>query len=101
MNKKSKRFEDQTVAIWPEILDDLHIESIPSEYVKEIKVTFKTGREWLVEIDPSHHPDLDMLIEELYQEYDDVIETINFNIDIEQIKEDIEKRTRTFLKKRK
>lgn len=101
MKNKHKQFEDHTVQSWPEILDDLHIESIPTDYVKQIKVTFVDGKVWLIDVDQYNHNDLDLAIEDLYQEYEDVIETINFNIDIEKIKADIEKRTTIFLKKRK
>lgn len=103
MKNKHKQFEDQTVQSWPEILNDLHIESIPTDYVKQIKVTFVDGKVWLIDVNESYnnHADLDLAIEELYQQYEDVIETINFNVDIEKIKADIEKRTTIFLKKRK
>ena len=100
---KHKQFEDHTVQSWPEILNDLHIESIPTDYVKQIKVTFVDGKVWLIDVNESYnnHADLDLAIEELYQQYEDIIETINFNVDIEKIKADIEKRTTIFLKKRK
>lgn len=103
MKNRHKQFEDQTVQSWPEILNDLHIESIPTDYVKQIKVTFVDGKVWLIDVKENYknHSDLDLAMEELYQEYEDVIETINFNIDIEKIKADIEKRTTIFLKKRK
>ena len=103
MKNKHKQFEDHTVQSWPEILDDLHIESIPTDYVKQIKVTFIDGKVWLIDVNESYsnYDDLDLALEELYAQHEDVIETINFNIDIEKIKADIEKRTTIFLKKRK
>jgi hypothetical protein len=103
VKNKHKQFEDHTVQSWPEILDDLHIESIPTDYVKQIKVTFIDGKVWLIDVNESYsnYDDLDLALEELYAQHEDVIETINFNIDIEKIKADIEKRTTIFLKKRK
>ena len=98
---KSKRFEEQTIQTWPEILGDIRIESIPSDYVRQIKVNFSDGREWLIDMTENHHADVDEILSNLYAEYDSVIESINFNIDIKKIKADIEKRTSVFLKKRK
>ena len=81
VKNKHKQFEDHTVQSWPEILDDLHIESIPTDYVKQIKVTFIDGKVWLIDVNESYsnYDDLDLALEELYAQHEDVIETINFN----------------------
>ena len=39
-----KRLPKEVVAHWPEIFSDLHVESIPVEYLLSIKVTFKDGK---------------------------------------------------------
>lgn len=102
MKNKHKQFEDHTVQSWPEILDDLHIESIPTDYVKQIKVTFIDGKVWLIDVNQYSNPDdLEQAMEDLYEEYEDSIESLNFNVDMDKIKADIEKRTTIFLKKRK
>ncbi len=102
MKNKHKQFEDHTVQSWPEILDDLHIESIPTDYVKQIKVTFIDGKVWLIDVNQySNSDDLEQAMEDLYEEYEDSIESLNFNVDMDKIKADIEKRTTIFLKKRK
>lgn len=98
---KSKKFEEKTIQTWPEILQDIRIESIPSNYVRQIKVNFSDGREWLIDMAENHHADVDDIMDNLYAEYENVIDSINFNVDIEKIKADIEKRTTVFLKKRK
>lgn len=102
MKNKHKQFEDHTVQSWPEILDDLHIESIPTDYVKQIKVTFIDGKVWLIDVNQySNSDDLEQAMEDLYEEYEDSIESLNFNVDMDKIKADIKKRTTIFLKKRK
>jgi hypothetical protein len=102
VKNKHKQFEDHTVQSWPEILDDLHIESIPTDYVKQIKVTFIDGKVWLIDVNQySNSDDLEQAMEDLYEEYEDSIESLNFNVDMDKIKADIEKRTTIFLKKRK
>jgi len=102
VKNKHKQFEDHTVQSWPEILDDLHIESIPTDYVKQIKVTFIDGKVWLIDVNQySNSDDLEQAMEDLYEEYEDSIESLNFNVDMDKIKADIKKRTTIFLKKRK
>lgn len=98
---KQKKFEDDTIKLWPEILKDIEIESIPSDYVVQIKVNFTDGREWIIDMSDNEIPDVNKVIEDLQSEYGKVISSINFNVDIDKIKKDIEKRTTVFLKKRK
>lgn len=98
---KQKKFEDETIKLWPEILQDIEIESIPSDYVVQIKVNFSDGREWIIDMSDNEIPDVNKVIEDLQSEYGKVISSINFNVDIDKIKKDIEKRTTVFLKKRK
>lgn len=98
---KKKRFEDSTIESWPDVLKDIRIESIPTDYIEHIKINFIDGREWIIDVNDNPDADYDAAIEELYQEYSNSIKTINFNINIEKIKKDIEKRTNIFLKKRK
>ena len=98
---KQKKFEDDTIKLWPEILKDIEIESIPSDYVVQIKVNFADGREWIIDMSDNEIPDVNKVIEDLQSEYGKVISSINFNVDIDKIKKDIEKRTTVFLKKRK
>ena len=98
---KQKKFEDDTIKLWPEILQDIEIESIPSDYVVQIKVNFSYGREWIIDMSDNEIPDVNKVIEDLQSEYGKVISSINFNVDIDKIKKDIEKRTTVFLKKRK
>lgn len=100
MLNKKKRFEEETIKSWPDILKDIRIESIPTDYIKHIKINFVDGREWLIDVEENPKADFNKAIDELYQEYSDSIASINFNIDIQKIKKDIEKRTTVFLKKR-
>jgi len=40
-------------------------------------------------------------MEDLMDEYEDVLQSVNFVVDIERVKKDITKRTKIFMKKRK
>lgn len=101
MRSKKKKFEDDTIESWPDVLKDIRIESIPTEYIEHIKILFIDGREWIIDTNDNADADYNTAIEDLYAEYSESIKTINFNINIQKIKRDIEKRTNIFLKKRK
>jgi len=93
------------VAHWPEIFSDLHVESIPVEYLLSIKVTFKDGKNWEIRLKNNRqkmtNKELEKQITELFKTYGDAIKNVDFRLDTNKVKADITKRTKTFLKKRK
>lgn len=44
---------------------------------------------------------LEDVLEELFEEYNDAIEHIDFRLDTERLKSDVQRRTRSFMKKGK
>lgn len=93
------------VDVWPEILKDVDIQVIPIEYLDSVRLYFTDGKIWDIDIKktmkdkPTHR--LEEIIEDLIAEYNDVIENVDFRLDTVKVKEDIQKRTRLFMKKRK
>ena len=100
-----KRLPKEVVAHWPEIFPDLHVESIPVEYLLSIKVTFKDGKNWEIRLKNNRqkmtNKELEKQITELFKTYGDAIKNVDFRLDTNKVKADITKRTKTFLKKRK
>ena len=100
-----KRLPKEVVAHWPEIFSDLHVESIPVEYLLSIKVTFKDGKNWEIRLKNNRqkmtNKELEKQITELFKTYGDAIKNVDFRPDTNKVKADITKRTKTFLKKRK
>ena len=100
-----KRLPKEVVAHWPEIFSDLHVESIPVEYLLSIKVTFKDGKNWEIRLKNNRkkmtNKELEKQITELFKTYGDSIKIVDFRVDTNKVKADITKRTKTFLKKRK
>lgn len=93
---------------WPEVLNDIDVNVVPLEYLRQIEVTFEDGKTWLIDIDSDKINDneevldeLEESLEDLFLEYEDVIEGVNFVVDVDKVKKDITKRTRMFLKKKK
>ena len=100
-----KRLPKEVVAHWPEIFSDLHVESIPVEYLLSIKVTFKDGKNWEIRLKNNRqkmtNKELEKQITELFKTYGEPIKNVDFRLDTNKVKADITKRTKTFLKKRK
>ena len=100
-----KRLPKEVVAHWPEIFSDLHVESIPVEYLLSIKVTFKDGKNWEIRLKNNRqkmtNKELEKQITELFKTYGDAIKNVDFRLDTNKVKADITKRTKNYLKKRK
>ena len=101
MNKKALSAE--VISQWPEVLRDVEITAVPLEYLESLQIIFIEGNTW--DIDIATHvrenniDDLEQHLNELIAEYDDVIEHVEFQLNIKKVKRDITKKTTAFLKK--
>lgn len=101
-NKLSKEVIDK----WPEVLGNIDIKVVPTEYIKAVEVTFTDGKVWIIENDPtrsiqSNAEAFEQSMEDLMAEYEDLLQSVNFVVDMERVKKDITKRTKIFMKKKK
>ena len=105
----SQKLPDDAIEQWPEVLDDVEVNAIPLEYLHAIYVTFEDGRVWEIQFENRKlNEDTDDIartieseLEILFTEYEDVIAHVDFRLDTERVKNDIKRRTRTFMKKQK
>jgi hypothetical protein len=98
---RSKKLPADVIKQWPEVLKDIDIDVIPLEYLESVRITFTDGKIW--EIDTQRNPeevDIETAVESLMEEYEDVIQSVDFRLDTIRVKKDIKKRTAHFLKKR-
>jgi len=91
---------------WPEIFNDIEIKSVPIEYLRSLHIHFLDGKVWEINLEKNKRSnqspnDIENSLEDLIEEYEDVIDTIDFRLDTEKVKNDITKRTKVFMKKRK
>lgn len=106
-NKKSgeTQLPPDIVKHWPEVFKDLDVKVIPLEYLHSVRVFFEDGKIWEIDIakskEKTSEDNLEDTLQELFKQYDDVITNVDFRLDTERLKRDIEARTRLFLKKRK
>jgi hypothetical protein len=101
----STKLPKDVIAHWPEIFGEIEVKAIPLEYLESVNITFEDGNIWVIDLNEdakNENPDeLGEGIEDLLEEYEDVIVNIDFKVDVRKIKKDITARTHRFLKKRK
>lgn len=101
---KRKKFPADVIRQWPEVFKDVDVQSVPMEYINIIHVTFKNGKEWLIDCKAKRSLSNNTVtkeLEDLFEEYGAEIKGIDFRIDSRRVKNDIQKQTRKFLKRRK
>lgn len=99
-----KKLSKDVIAHWPEIFKDIDVHAVPIQYIDTINVTFTDGNTWVIELDNKKgitEEEVEMSLEELFDEYEDTIANVDFTLNTEKVKRDIQARTKRFLKKRK
>ena len=108
MSKKTQsdsQLPPEVINHWPEVFKDIDIEVVPLEYLHSVIVSFTDGKIWEIDIakskKQSNDENLESTLEELFRQYDNVIDNVDFRLDTTRLKSDIQARTRSFMKKRK
>jgi hypothetical protein len=83
---------------WPEVFEDMYMNTMPISYLEIIRLEFTNGRIWEIDIkeqmSESHSQLIADKLLETFQEYRDEISKIDFKIDINKLKGDIKKSTK-------
>lgn len=86
---------------WPEVFEDLYMNTMPVAYLELVHLEFDNGRIWQIDIkEQLKVSDADSIADKLLQtlsEYKDEIKKIDFKVDIEKLKKDIKDQTKTIL----
>ena len=102
MIKKGQSLSTELIGVWPEILGEVEMNVLPLRYLQSVLISFKDGKIWEIEIDADTREadweSFESSFVELVTEYEQVIESIDFKLDIDRIKTDIKSKTTTFLK---
>jgi predicted DNA-binding protein len=103
---KKSGLPEEVINHWPEVFDDIDVKVVPIDYLHSIRVSFEDGKVWDIDIAKSMSQggdsfSIEETIEEMFEEYEDYITNVDFRLDTEKIKKDIQKRTKIFLKKNK
>lgn len=83
---------------WPEVFEDLYMNTMPVAYLETVHLEFANGRVWQIDIkEQLKELDADAVATRLLdtlQEYKDEIKKIDFKVDVERLKIDIRHSTK-------
>jgi hypothetical protein len=86
---------------WPEIFEDLHMNTMPVAYLDFLSLEFIDGRVWEIDVQKQiSQTDPDAVANRLlsiFEEYRTEIKKIDFQLDIERLKKDIQDQTNNIL----
>lgn len=102
MTKIGRNLPKELADHWPEVFEEVKLNVLPLRYLHSILISFKDGKSWEIKITQKLKKDgwskLEETISELIKSYEHVIVDIDIKLDILQVKKDIEKKTKKFLK---
>ncbi len=79
---------------WPEIFEDLYMNTMPVAYLIILRLEFTNGRIWEInvqeQLDNSVPEEVAEKLLNIFQEYRNDIKKIDFQMDIERLKNDIQ-----------
>jgi len=101
MPKPLFRPPENLIKEWPEVFEDLYMNTMPVHYLDIIRLEFGNGRVWEINIrEQLTHSHSDIVANKLietFQEYKDEIKKIDFKINIDKLKSDIGEETKRIL----
>lgn len=105
MTESGRTLPKEVIEVWPEIFGEVKLNVLPLKYLNAVLVTFKDGKTWeirttVADIRRGWEP-FEKNLSELFRHYEDRIESIDFKMNTDKIKKDIERSTKNFLKKKK
>ena len=84
---------------WPEVFEDLYMNTMPVAYLEMVHLEFVNGRVWQIDIKEQmkalNSDEIAAKLLETLQEYKDEIKKLYFKVDIERLKKDIGDSTKT------
>lgn len=105
MTTKGRLLPKDVIASWPEVFGEVKLNVLPLRYLQTVRVNFKDGKTWEINVTQKTKRDgwesFEQSLSELAKAYEDKIKDIDFKLDSDKVKKDIERTTQKFLKKRK
>ena len=102
---KNKKLPQDIIDHWPEVFQDVDIKVVPVKYLHSVRVFFTDGKVWDIDVAKTRQKkdakDIEKSLEELFSNYQDSIDNVDFRLDTARVKADIQGRTRHFMKRRK
>jgi hypothetical protein len=78
---------------WPEVFEDLYMNTMPVNYIKSLRLEFKDGRVWEIDVEDKlttiSTEALSSKMLDVLREYREDIHKIDFSINTEKLKTDV------------
>lgn len=95
----------EVISHWPEIFGDVEIKAVPIEYIHNVHVYFHDGKVWEIDMNnkgsSGNVNQIESSLETFLEQYNDEISHVDFRLNTSKVVEDVKKRTKSFMKKRK
>lgn len=105
MTSKGKVLPKEVIECWPEVFGEVKLHVLPLKYLHAVLINFKDGKTWEIKVTPKAKragwPEFERTLSELCRTYERRIVDVDFKLDTDKIRKEIEKETQRFLKKRK
>lgn len=105
MTKSGRNLPKDVIKHWPEVFGDVQLNVVPLGYLHTVLVNFKDGKTWEIKITAKTKREgwksFEKNLGKLCRTYEERIDNIDFKLDTERVKKDIEKETQKFLKRKK
>jgi hypothetical protein len=102
---KGRDLPKEVIEHWPEIFGEVKLNVLPLRYLHAVMVNFKDGKTWEIKVTAKTKKDgwetFEKSLSDLCKAYEKRIEDIEFKLDTNRVKKDIERETQRFLKKKK
>lgn len=86
---------------WPEVFEDLHMNTMPVAYLDMLRLEFIDGRIWEIDIqDQLKSEDAQVVADKLvniFHDYKDELKKLDFKMDIDKLKKDVKESSNKLL----
>lgn len=105
MTKTGKPLPKEVIAHWPEVFGDVKLNVVPLRYLSTVLINFKDGKTWEIKITTQTKKGgweiFEKNLSEMVKAYEEKIDNIDFKLDTNRVRKDIEASTQKFLRKKK
>jgi hypothetical protein len=100
-----KPLPKDVIEVWPEVFEEVTLQSLPLLYLHSVVINFKDNKSWEIKLTTKIKKDgwssFQQSLSELLTSYEEQIDDVDFKLDAVKVKKDVEKLTNKFLKKQK
>jgi hypothetical protein len=105
MTSKGRILPKEIIEHWPEVFGEVKLNVLPLGYLHTVLVNFKDGKTWEIRVTSKVKQEgwsaFEKNLSELVKTYEESIENVDFRLDTDKLKKDINRSTQRFLRKKK